>query len=178
MAECLPTYAQLLRLLGRGPGRTTVTVWIVALVLVGGVLPAAYGYGLPHEHIYLGASTAVSSKDHHHDNPLAVVLGSLAPVDDDVPVAMPSTPTPPLKDGSHVLSVYSGGSNLVLSAIGVAVVPPVLAILCRRDTASRVAEVEAELVCSGTAVLPTPPPPRTLWSPQSSFLAMVVVRHP
>ncbi len=155
-------YAQLWWRTFDGPVWTLLTALVVTLVLVGGAIPAAYGYGLPHDHIYLGGSLTIGSELHHHDNPLAVVLGPIATTTDDEEAApAEALPTGPPPTADHVLSVYSGGLSTILSTIGVAILPAYVDRLDRRQSSVSVSPPTIGLTPLADDG-PVPPPPRPL----------------
>jgi hypothetical protein len=59
----------------RARSLTVASALLAVLVLLGGIAPALYSSGQPHDHFVLGGPPPIGWENHEHVNPLAVLLG-------------------------------------------------------------------------------------------------------
>jgi hypothetical protein len=143
-----------------------LTLWsatLAVLVLLGGVVPALYSYGQPHDHFVLGGPPPVGWDEHEHVNPLTVLLGPIAPMsatpNDLGQLNAPDPLTRPRSTFGQVVSVSAGLSPLVLTDVGLAVGPVFVNWIARAVVFGPVASDDTALAAQ-TSRGPAPPPPR------------------
>jgi hypothetical protein len=136
---------------------------LAVLVLLGGIAPALYSYGQPHDHFALGGLPPAGWEEHEHVNPLAVFLGPIAtPPSVAAAIADPSPPPVPSDrkaTAGRVVSVSSGLAPLLLTAVGIVVGPVPIDRFVAGSFFAVIAIDECRLVAQSVTG-PRPPPPR------------------
>src|SRR5262249_6040261 len=129
--------------------RIACAALLASLVLLGGIVPALYSYGQPHDHFVLGAPTA-EWEAHEHVNPLAVLIGPIAPQSSTAAPAQSLTTARPSLGHQHgygqVVSVSSGTAPLVLTELGFAIRTVIADQIVRADVGAAVTRAGKPLV--------------------------------
>lgn len=141
--------------------RGTVAV-LIFVIYVGSVCPPLYEGVLPHDHLFVGGPPPADWESHHHDNPLAALLGG---ADSSAAVAPVSEPAIlgaiEIKRGQtgKVVSLYAAPSALILSVFTLAATIPATLLFCSLVIRWTVGVSVASL-SSAEPAAPRPPPPR------------------
>jgi hypothetical protein len=136
---------------------------LAVFVLLGGIAPALYSYGQPHDHFVLGGPPPAGWEEHEHVNPLAVLLGPVsaqpavaAATADQLP---PGAPSKQKATAGRVVSVSSGLAPLLVTAVGIAVGPVLIDRLVGASVFTVVA-IDDHSLRAQSVRRPRPPPPR------------------
>jgi|GEM_PF-6793088 len=138
------------------------TAGLIFAVFMGATYPPLYESVMPHDHLFLGGAPPPNWEAHHHDDPLATLLGSppasVLTVARSEPANLDILEIAPGQTGK-VISIYAAPPTLVLSLLTLAMLAPVLAGPPSLQFLGSVRAAIAGLAAAEPGA-PHPPPPR------------------